>query len=69
MHNYGTLSNPHYLPIQLGGVGVGDAIDRCIKLTMPHAIILFLQWYVCTYVYVHTRVCMQLHHYVSDKHC
>ena len=24
-----TLSNPHYFPIQPGGVG--DAIDRCIK--------------------------------------
>ena len=28
---YGTLSNPHYLPIQPGGGEVGDAIDRCIK--------------------------------------
>ena len=70
MHNYGTLLNPHYLPIQLGGGGWGSGgCHWCIKLTMPHAIILFLQWYVCTYVYVHTRACMQLHHYISDKHC
>ena len=61
MHNYGTLSNSHYLPIQLGGGGVGDAIDRCIKLTMLHAIILFCSgmyvrtytWYIC----IRVRAC------------
>ena len=33
---HSTLSNPHYFPMQPGGGGVGDAIDRCISHNCMH---------------------------------